>query len=347
MPIQRSGPDPGRLLGARQARRRPHRLEPDQPRQARHQAPHRHLRRATYAAPAQRSGGRRAEDAAGDLVAGDDPRRLAVPALSSSTARIGRCDGIGVSENGTASGATWTTVPWPSMNSMSSGKGVFFIQNATICSALEVEQHAVVGRMLRRYIRPRSRSPGVDASSTVKCAARWRSRSPTGPGPGLKCASTAAGPAARPPPAAEAAPTRLARGRGPCDQGRAQPVGTGGAAAMDLKAHIRQIPDFPKPGILFYDISTLLAHGEAWRETVDRVADAVRAYRPRRAGRHRIARLHLRRPGSLPAGAGLHHGAQGRQAAGGGGQPRLRPGVRQRHAAGGRGAGRAPGRGWC
>ena len=49
---------------------------------------------------------------------------------------------------------------------------------------------------------------------------------------------------------------------------------------MDLKAHIRQIPDFPKPGILFYDISTLLAHGEAWRETVDRVADAVRAYRP-------------------------------------------------------------------
>ena len=49
---------------------------------------------------------------------------------------------------------------------------------------------------------------------------------------------------------------------------------------MDLKAHIRQIPDFPKPGILFYDISTLLAHGAAWRETVDRVADAVRAYRP-------------------------------------------------------------------
>jgi adenine phosphoribosyltransferase len=27
---------------------------------------------------------------------------------------------------------------------------------------------------------------------------------------------------------------------------------------MDLKAQIRQIPDFPKPGILFYDISTLL-----------------------------------------------------------------------------------------
>jgi adenine phosphoribosyltransferase len=49
---------------------------------------------------------------------------------------------------------------------------------------------------------------------------------------------------------------------------------------MDLKAHIRTIPDFPKPGILFYDISTLLGHAEAWRETVDRLADAVRAYRP-------------------------------------------------------------------
>ena len=35
--------------------------------------------------------------------------------------------------------------------------------------------------------------------------------------------------------------------------------------AMNLKDHIRTIPDFPKPGILFYDISTLLAHAEAWR----------------------------------------------------------------------------------
>ncbi|MFP6761001.1 MAG: adenine phosphoribosyltransferase, partial [Rhodospirillales bacterium] len=28
---------------------------------------------------------------------------------------------------------------------------------------------------------------------------------------------------------------------------------------MDIREHIRGIPDFPKPGILFYDISTLLA----------------------------------------------------------------------------------------
>lgn len=49
---------------------------------------------------------------------------------------------------------------------------------------------------------------------------------------------------------------------------------------MDLKQHIRGIPDFPKPGILFYDISTILAHPEAWRTTIDRLAEAVRPHRP-------------------------------------------------------------------
>jgi adenine phosphoribosyltransferase len=47
-----------------------------------------------------------------------------------------------------------------------------------------------------------------------------------------------------------------------------------------IKDHIRQIPDFPKPGILFYDISTLLAHGTAWRATVDRLADVIGKMRP-------------------------------------------------------------------
>ena len=49
---------------------------------------------------------------------------------------------------------------------------------------------------------------------------------------------------------------------------------------MDLKDHIRGIPDFPKPGILFYDISTLLAHGDAWAVTMGRMAKMVRAYNP-------------------------------------------------------------------
>jgi adenine phosphoribosyltransferase len=38
----------------------------------------------------------------------------------------------------------------------------------------------------------------------------------------------------------------------------------------DLKSHIRQIPDFPKPGILFYDITTLLQNSLTLRMTVDR-----------------------------------------------------------------------------
>ena len=49
---------------------------------------------------------------------------------------------------------------------------------------------------------------------------------------------------------------------------------------MDLKDHIRQIPDFPKPGILFYDISTLLAHADAWQVTTGRLARAVSAQQP-------------------------------------------------------------------
>ena len=55
---------------------------------------------------------------------------------------------------------------------------------------------------------------------------------------------------------------------------------TGRGVPMDLKQHIRAIPDFPKPGILFYDISTLLAHPQAWQATVERLADAVRPHRP-------------------------------------------------------------------
>ena len=49
---------------------------------------------------------------------------------------------------------------------------------------------------------------------------------------------------------------------------------------MDLKEHIRSIPDFPKPGILFYDISTLLRHAGAWKATVDMLAERIAVYEP-------------------------------------------------------------------
>jgi len=37
----------------------------------------------------------------------------------------------------------------------------------------------------------------------------------------------------------------------------------------DLKKTIRNVPDFPKKGILFYDITTLLKNGAALRKTID------------------------------------------------------------------------------
>jgi adenine phosphoribosyltransferase len=40
-------------------------------------------------------------------------------------------------------------------------------------------------------------------------------------------------------------------------------------SAEDLRAKIREIPDFPKPGILFYDITTLLKDAKAFRESID------------------------------------------------------------------------------
>lgn len=49
---------------------------------------------------------------------------------------------------------------------------------------------------------------------------------------------------------------------------------------MDLKDHIRSIPDFPKPGILFYDVSTLLAHADAWQVAMGRMAKMIGHHRP-------------------------------------------------------------------
>ncbi|MBY0332545.1 MAG: adenine phosphoribosyltransferase [Acetobacteraceae bacterium] len=49
---------------------------------------------------------------------------------------------------------------------------------------------------------------------------------------------------------------------------------------MDLRDHIRGIADFPKPGILFYDISTLLRHGPAWKAAMQRLASIIRPHKP-------------------------------------------------------------------
>lgn len=46
--------------------------------------------------------------------------------------------------------------------------------------------------------------------------------------------------------------------------------------AMDLKSYIRAIPDFPKPGIMFRDITPLLANPDAFRECIRLLADRYR-----------------------------------------------------------------------
>ena len=40
----------------------------------------------------------------------------------------------------------------------------------------------------------------------------------------------------------------------------------------DLKALVRHVPDFPKPGILFYDVTTLLRDPAGFRESIDRLS---------------------------------------------------------------------------
>ncbi|MDP1572307.1 MAG: adenine phosphoribosyltransferase [Vicinamibacterales bacterium] len=49
-----------------------------------------------------------------------------------------------------------------------------------------------------------------------------------------------------------------------------------------LKSKIRSVPDFPKPGILFYDITTLLGDAEGFRDTVDAL---VQPYRDQQVAR--------------------------------------------------------------
>ena len=45
---------------------------------------------------------------------------------------------------------------------------------------------------------------------------------------------------------------------------------------MDLKKHIRSVPDYPKKGILFRDITTLIKNPEAFKFTNDKIIEIAR-----------------------------------------------------------------------
>lgn len=83
----------------------------------------------------------------------------------------------------------------------------------------------------------------------------------------------------------------------------------------DLKALVRAVPDFPKPGILFRDITTLIGHGAGFAATVAMLADRAEAARAQAiagmeargfifgaavAARLAIPFVPVRKPGKLP-----------------------------------------------
>jgi adenine phosphoribosyltransferase len=85
---------------------------------------------------------------------------------------------------------------------------------------------------------------------------------------------------------------------------------------MDLKALIRDIPDFPKPGILFRDITTLLRDPQGLKYCIDSMASQVRDLEPEYivgmesrgfifgsalAYSMEIGFVPVRKPGKLPA----------------------------------------------
>lgn len=48
----------------------------------------------------------------------------------------------------------------------------------------------------------------------------------------------------------------------------------------DLKKLIREVPDFPKPGILFYDITTMLRDRDGLRKVIDRMTEQIAPLKP-------------------------------------------------------------------
>lgn len=85
---------------------------------------------------------------------------------------------------------------------------------------------------------------------------------------------------------------------------------------MDLKTFVRDVPDFPEPGVLFRDITPLLKNHEAFEEALSRLEKHVRALAPDAivaiesrgfllgtplADRLSLPFVPIRKPGKLPA----------------------------------------------
>ena len=84
---------------------------------------------------------------------------------------------------------------------------------------------------------------------------------------------------------------------------------------MDIESCIRKIPDYPKKGILFYDITPLLGNSEAFQQVIDAMYEQTKDLRPTKivsaeargfifgaplALRFGIGFVPIRKPGKLP-----------------------------------------------
>ncbi len=75
--------------------------------------------------------------------------------------------------------------------------------------------------------------------------------------------------------------------------------------AGPLEGHIRDVPDFPKPGILFKDITPLLADAEAFRSAVDAIAGHFASHRVDKVVGVEARGFILAAPVAYRAGAGF------------------------------------------
>ena len=82
-----------------------------------------------------------------------------------------------------------------------------------------------------------------------------------------------------------------------------------------LKSKIRSVPDFPKAGILFYDITTLLARQGGISGSHRRACETVRAQADRSRRRRREPRIHSGRRRRRPPRSGICAGPKEGQAA--------------------------------
>jgi adenine phosphoribosyltransferase len=74
---------------------------------------------------------------------------------------------------------------------------------------------------------------------------------------------------------------------------------------IDLKSHIREVPDFPKQGILFYDITTLLKDAEAMKACIDQLYSLVKDKRYDKVAAIESRGYIFAAPLALKLGAGL------------------------------------------